>query len=56
MTTEDDIFLTDYNKKKSGTSRCSEDDFERIMVVFEDAANIHAPMRSIDSTVVSRQR
>ena len=53
MTTEDDVFLTNYNKKKSGASRCSEDDFERIMAVFENAANSHAPMRSIDNTVVS---
>jgi len=52
MTTEDDAFLTAYNQKKSGGAKCSEDAFERIMEVFEETAENHTPLASIDKTVV----
>jgi len=51
MTTEDDVFLKEYNKKKSG-AKCSEDVFEKIMAVFEETATIHTPYASVDNTVV----
>lgn len=52
MTTEDDDFLKKYSDKK-GIPRLSEDDFERIMEVFEDMASETTPFASIDNTVVS---
>ena len=51
MTTEDDVFLKEYNKRKSG-AKCSEDVFEKIMAVFEETATIHTPYASVDNTVV----
>ncbi|KAH8598022.1 putative histone acetyltransferase complex component Epl1 [Bisporella sp. PMI_857] len=53
MTTEDDLFLKEYNKKKSASSRCSEDAFEKIMAAFEEIATNNAPFASVDKTVVS---
>ncbi|OHE93192.1 hypothetical protein CORC01_11509 [Colletotrichum orchidophilum] len=53
MTTEDDEFLKQYNAtKKTVASQLSEDDFERIMEVFEDTASEQTPFASIDNTVV----
>lgn len=52
MTTEDDEYLKSYNVKCAGDSQLSEDDFERIMEVFEDTAAEHAPFASVDNTVV----
>lgn len=53
MTTEDDEFLTAYNKGKAAASRLSEDDFERLMDVFERTADYQAPFAAVDNTVVS---
>src|ERR1700710_2843123 len=36
MTTEDDAFLNTYNQKKPAGAKCSEDDFEKIMEIFEE--------------------
>ncbi|KAI6352951.1 hypothetical protein MCOR25_009240 [Pyricularia grisea] len=54
MTEEDDAFLTKYNKDLApGTAALSEDDFEKIMFVFEDTASVQAPYAAVDNTVVS---
>ncbi|KAH9909785.1 enhancer of polycomb-like-domain-containing protein [Xylariomycetidae sp. FL2044] len=53
MTTEDDEFLKAYNAEKPISAQLSEDDFERIMEVFEDTASEQAPFASVDNTVVS---
>ncbi|KAE9577449.1 Enhancer of polycomb-like protein 1 [Colletotrichum fructicola] len=54
MTTQDDEFLKQYNStKKTVASQLSEDDFERIMEVFEEMASEQTPFASIDNTVVS---
>ncbi|KAK2000394.1 hypothetical protein LX36DRAFT_572346 [Colletotrichum falcatum] len=53
MTAEDDEFLKQYNStKKTVASQLSEDDFERIMEVFEETASEQTPFASIDNTVV----
>lgn len=52
MTEEDDVFLKSYNAKKPAASQLSEDDFEKIMDVFEDTASVQAPYASVDKTVV----
>ena len=52
MTTEDDEYLKTYNSKKSPSNQLSEDDFERIMEVFEDTAAEQAPFAAVDNTVV----
>ncbi|ROT40830.1 hypothetical protein SODALDRAFT_330561 [Sodiomyces alkalinus F11] len=53
MTTEDDEFLKKYNSTRKSAAQLSEDDFERIMEVFEETAGEQAPFASIDNTVVS---
>ncbi|KAE8444386.1 hypothetical protein EG329_000586 [Mollisiaceae sp. DMI_Dod_QoI] len=52
MTSEDDTFLKAYNQKKSASAKCSEDDFEKIMEVLEDTADVHAPYAALDGTVI----
>jgi enhancer of polycomb-like protein len=52
MTTEDDVFLKAYNQKRPVGSKCSEDDFERIMEVYEETADIQAPFAAVDGTVI----
>ncbi|KAI0408125.1 enhancer of polycomb-like-domain-containing protein [Xylaria palmicola] len=52
MTTEDDEFLSNYNSKRSTNAHLSEDDFERIMEVFEDTAAENAPYAEVDNTFV----
>ncbi|KAF4625459.1 hypothetical protein G7Y89_g12707 [Cudoniella acicularis] len=52
MTTEDDIFLKAYNQKRNAGSKCSEDDFERIMELFEETAEHQAPFAAVDNTVI----
>ncbi|KAI1468516.1 enhancer of polycomb-like-domain-containing protein [Daldinia caldariorum] len=52
MTTEDEEYLKSYNAKWTGNSQLSEDDFERIMEVFEDTAAEQAPFAAVDNTVV----
>ncbi|KAK7967782.1 uncharacterized protein PG986_002059 [Apiospora aurea] len=51
MTTEDDEFLKNYNQKRS--SKLSEDDFERIMELFERTTSEQAPFAAVDNTTVS---
>ena len=51
MTTEDDAFLKEYNGKSPAGGPLSEDDFERIMEVFEDTAAEQTPFASVDNTV-----
>lgn len=54
MTEDDDAFLTKYNKDQApGATALSEDDFEKMMFVFEDTASIQAPYSAVDNTVVS---
>jgi enhancer of polycomb-like protein len=52
MTTEDDAFLKEYNGKSPAGGPLSEDDFERIMEVFEDTAAEQTPFAAVDNTVV----
>jgi enhancer of polycomb-like protein len=51
MSTEDDLFLKEYNKSRPGND-ISEDVFEQIMFVFEDTAAEHTPHAAIDKTVL----
>ncbi len=53
MTSEDDVFLKTYNQTRSAASQCSEDDFEKIMEVFETTAARQAPFAAVDQTVVA---
>ncbi|CAD6439673.1 1d32aacc-57f2-4b98-afd6-1ff9bb3585aa [Sclerotinia trifoliorum] len=54
MTTEDDIFLKDYNKKKTlSNQQLSEDDFEKLMELFEEIADTHTPYAAVDNTLVT---
>ncbi|KAM4056047.1 enhancer of polycomb-like domain-containing protein [Hirsutella rhossiliensis] len=53
MTTEDDEFLTTYNGSGPAGGPLSEDDFERIMDVFEETAAEQTPFASVDNTVVA---
>lgn len=53
MTSEDDVFLKEYNSKPLPAGPLSEDDFERIMEVFEDTATEQTPFASVDNTVVA---
>jgi enhancer of polycomb-like protein len=52
MTEEDDVFLKSYNQKRPASAQLSEDDFERLMDVYEDTSYIKAPFASIDQTIV----
>ena len=52
MTEEDEAFLKSYNQKRAPSAQLSEDDFERIMEVYEDTAYIKAPFAAIDQTIV----
>lgn len=52
MTTEDDEFLKNHNSKKPASAHLSEDDFERIMEVFEDTAAESTPFADVDNTFV----
>ncbi|RFU79904.1 enhancer of polycomb 1 [Trichoderma arundinaceum] len=52
MTTEDNEFLKSYNSNPPAAGALSEDDFERIMEVFEDTATEQTPFASVDNTVV----
>ncbi|KAJ6782141.1 hypothetical protein PWT90_10521 [Aphanocladium album] len=53
MSTEDNDFLKTYNTKPGPAGALSEDDFERIMEVFEDTAAEQTPFASVDNTVVA---
>jgi len=52
MTTEDDIFLKAYNQKKPHAAKCSEDDFEKLMEIFEDKHDSEIPFASVDGTIL----
>jgi enhancer of polycomb-like protein len=53
MTEDDSVFLKSYNQKRGANPHLSEDDFERIMEVFEDTAYIKTPFASVDQTIVA---
>ena len=54
MTAEDDEFLKQYNSSKKGAADAlTEDDFERMMDVFEETASAQTPFASVDNTVVA---
>jgi enhancer of polycomb-like protein len=53
MTLEDDEYLRTYNSKRSANQVLSENDFERIMELFEQTAAEQAPFAAVDNTVVS---
>jgi enhancer of polycomb-like protein len=53
MTEEDEIFLKAYNLKRPPSAQLSDDDFEKIMEVFEDVAQERAPFAAVDQTIVS---
>ncbi|KAI0199034.1 enhancer of polycomb-like-domain-containing protein [Astrocystis sublimbata] len=52
MTTEDDEFLKIHNSRKPTHAHLSENDFERIMEVFEDTAAESTPFAEVDNTSV----
>lgn len=52
MTIEDDAFLSVYNQKRSNGSKCTEDDFERLMEVLEQTGSIETPFASVDGTIL----
>ncbi|KAK3366026.1 EPL1-like protein [Lasiosphaeria ovina] len=53
MTEDDEAFLKSYNQKRTASAQLSDDDFERIMEVYEDTAYIKAPYAAVDQTVVA---
>ncbi|KAK4191385.1 enhancer of polycomb-like-domain-containing protein [Podospora australis] len=52
MTEEDETFLKSYNQKRAASAQLSDDDFERIMEVYEETADTRTPFAAIDQTVV----
>ncbi|EGS17446.1 putative enhancer of polycomb protein [Thermochaetoides thermophila DSM 1495] len=52
MNEDDEAFLKEYNKKRPPSAQLSEDDFERIMEVYEETAQIKTPFAAIDQTIV----
>ncbi|KAH7393111.1 putative enhancer of polycomb-like protein 1 [Cadophora sp. MPI-SDFR-AT-0126] len=52
MTTEDDVFLKAYNQKKPQAAKCTEDDFEKLMEIFEDKHDSEIPFASVDGTIL----
>jgi enhancer of polycomb-like protein len=53
MTSDDDTYLKAYHSKRPVQSQCSEDDFEKIMELFESTADRQAPFAAVDNTVIS---
>lgn len=51
MTEEDEAFLKTYNAKFPPQQQLSEDDFERIMDVFEETASLSTPYAAVDKTI-----
>lgn len=51
MTEEDDVFLKAYNAKFPAGQHLSEDDFERIMDVFEETASFSTPFAAVDKSI-----
>lgn len=52
MTEDDEVFLKSYNQKRAASAQLSDDDFEKIMEVFEDTAYVRTPFAAIDQTIV----
>lgn len=52
MTEEDDEFLKDYNARRPVSQRLSEDDFEKLMDVFEESAAQQTPFAAVDKTIL----
>ena len=52
MSAEDDVFLKGYNEKKTAGATLSDDDFEILMDVYEETADLQAPFASVDNTVI----
>ncbi|CAM1508451.1 Fc.00g052990.m01.CDS01 [Cosmosporella sp. VM-42] len=53
MSIEDDGFLKEYNSKPPAPGPLSDDDFERIMEVFEDTAAEQTPFAAVDNTIAA---
>jgi enhancer of polycomb-like protein len=53
MSTEDAQFLSSYNGNNPAAGPLSEDDFERIMEVFEETAAEQTPFASVDNTIAA---
>lgn len=53
MTSDDDIFLKSYNQKRSSPAQCSEDEFEKIMDVFESAADRQPPFAAVENAIIT---
>ena len=53
MTSEDDVFLKSFNSRRSQAQHLSEDDFEKLMEIFEATAARTTPLAHIDNTVVT---
>lgn len=51
MTEEDDVFLKAFNSKRPAPQQLSEDDFERILEVFEETASYLTPFAAVDKSV-----
>ncbi|CAN8095810.1 unnamed protein product [Discula destructiva] len=51
MTDEDDVFIKAYNAKYPVAQQLSEDDFERIMEVFEETASFSTPFAAVDKSI-----
>ncbi|TVY55435.1 Enhancer of polycomb-like protein 1 [Lachnellula cervina] len=52
MDSEDDTWLQAYNQGKSASQKLSEDDFEKIVEVFEDTTENHTPFAAVDNTLI----
>ena len=52
MSTEDDVFLTEYNRKKPANAKISEDNFEQIFWTFEEASEDQSPFAAVDQTII----
>lgn len=53
MSEDDEAFLKSYNQKRAPSAQLSDDDFEKIMEVFEDTAYLKAPYAAVDQTIVA---
>ncbi|PBP20518.1 putative enhancer of polycomb-like protein 1 [Diplocarpon rosae] len=56
MTTEDDVFLKAYNANKIPAQKCSEDDFEKLMDLYEKQGSAQTPFASVDGTVLPYEK
>ncbi|KAK3325307.1 EPL1-like protein [Apodospora peruviana] len=53
MTEDDEVFLKSYNRKRGANPHLSENDFERIMEVFEETASSKTPYAQVDQTIIA---